>query len=82
MFQQLKKDLDSMNMSTYEKDIVKKWIYFLIMILIAKYPLGKFLGKNDTFYLFIFSLFTIISIVQILTFKIKNKKKDSSNHYK
>lgn len=38
-------------MSLYEKKILKKWFLFLVLFLIFKYPLSKFLGKNDIYYI-------------------------------
>lgn len=66
-------------MSLYEKKILKKWFLFLVLFLIFKYPLSKFWSKNDIYYIIIFVLLTIISIIQILNFRLKHKKKDNKN---
>lgn len=67
-------------MNSYEKRILKKWFLFLVLFLIFKYPLSKLLGKNDIYYITVFVVFTIISIIQILKFRREVKlKKDNKN---
>lgn len=59
-------------MNKYKKVLIK-WILFFCLFLIFKYPLSKLLKGNDTYYILILIIFTIISLIQILNLNIKNK---------